>query len=227
MRTQNNILTLDTETVGTFSRPIVHDFGWVTINREFNTLTKKHYLVKELHIDQPWILKTSDFYGSKKAIYDKWIAEGSVEIKPWREIIAEFVADLKTVKVMSAYNLAFDYKAINYTNQFFNNGDEKLMKLIDKKTMLCIWNLACDTILDTEDYKEYATMKNFISNKGNYLTNAESCYAYLTQNANFEEEHTALADVEIEVEILKHIVENCKGKVQYGLAYACWRKVQK
>ena len=133
MRTQNNILTTDTETVGTFSRPIVHDFAWMTFNKEFNTLIKKHYLVKELHIDQPWILATSDFYGSKKAIYDKWKAEGTVEIKPWREIIAEFIADLKTVKVLSAYNLAFDYKAINYTNQFFNNGDEKLMKLVDKK----------------------------------------------------------------------------------------------
>lgn len=227
MRTQNNILTTDTETVGTFSKPIVHDFAWMTFNKEFNTLTKKHYLVKELHIDQPWILKTSDFYGTKKAIYDKWIKEGTVEIKPWREIIAEFITDLKTVKVLSAYNLAFDYKAINYTNQFFNNGDEKLMKLIDKKTLLCIWNLACDTILDTEDYKEYATMKNFISEKGNYLTNAESCYAYLTQNEDFQEEHTALADVEIEIEILKYIVENCKGKVKYGLAYGCWKKVQK
>ena len=49
-------------------------------------------------------------------------------------------------------------------------------------------------------------MKNFISEKGNYLTNAESCYAYLTQNEDFEEEHTALADVEIEIEIRFHII---------------------
>jgi hypothetical protein len=26
---------------------------------------------------------------------------------------------------------------------------------------------------------------------------------------------------------LKYIVENCKGKVNYGLAYGCWKKVQK
>lgn len=227
MRTQNNILVLDTETVGTFSKPIIHDIGWENVDKVFNRLVKKHYLVKELHIDQPWILKTSDFYRGKAKIYEKWIAEGSVEIKPWREIIAELVKDLKTVKVISAYNLAFDYKAINYTNQFFNNGDTKLMELIDKKTRLCIWGLACDTILDTDDYREYATMKDFISEKGNYLTNAESCYAYLIGDETFEEEHTALADVEIEIEILKHIVENCKGKVKYGLAYNCWRKVQK
>ena len=228
MRTQNNIVVLDTETVGTFGAPLVHDFAWKIIDKDFNRLVAKRYLVKEFHENQPWILKASDFYRTKHDLYRKAIEENTVELKPWREIVNEFVADIKTfkVKVISAYNLAFDYKAINYTNQFFNDGDEKLMKMIDKKTLMCIWNLACDTILDTDDYREYATMKNFISEKGNYLTNAESCYAYLTQNENFEEEHTALADVEIEVEILKHIVKNCKGKVKYGLAYACWRKVQ-
>ena len=131
------------------------------------------------------------------------------------------------VKVLSAYNLAFDYNALKYTNHFFNVENEKFMSVIDKKTFLCIWNLACDTILDTDDYRQYATMKNFISEKGNYLTNAESCYAYLIGNEDFEEEHTALADVQIEVEILKYIVTKCKGKVKYGLAYSCWQRVQK
>lgn len=229
MKTQNNVLVQDTETVGTFGAPLVHDWAWEIIDKDFNCLTKKRYLVEEFHKSQPWILEVSDFYKGKKDLYKKAIAEETVELKPWREIVAEYVADIKryNVKVISAYNLAFDYKAINYTNQFFNNGDEKLMKLVDKKTLLCIWNLACDTVLNTEDYKDYATMKNFISEKGNYLTNAESCYAYLTKNAEFEEEHTALADVEIEVEIMKYIIENFKGKVKYGLAYACWRKVQK
>lgn len=33
-------------------------------------------------------------------------------------------------------------------------------------------------------------------------TNAETVYKYLTKNADFEEEHTGLADVRIELEIL-------------------------
>lgn len=227
MRTQNNILTLDTETVGTFDRPLVHDIGWMVTDKNFNVISKKRYLVKEFHIDQPWILKTSDFYSERQGLYRKAIKDATVEIKPWREVIKEFMKDLKGAKVMSAYNLAFDYKAINYTNNFFNGGDETLSKLIDKKTLLCIWNLACDTILDTDDYRGYATMKHFISDKGNYLSSAESCYAYLTQNDSYKEEHTALADVEIEVDILRYIVENCKGRVEYGLAYNCWKKIQK
>lgn len=228
MRTQNNVLIQDTETVGTFARPLVHDWAWHIIDKDFNVLVQKRYLVEEFHKEQTWILATSDFYGSKSELYDTAIEENSVAIAPWREIVKDYINDLKAykVKVISAYNLAFDYKAINCTNEFFNKGDQKLTKLVDKKTLLCLWNLACDTVLDTDDYRNYADMHEFISAKGNYLTNAEACYAYLSGKDDFQEEHTALADVEIETEILKHIVQNCRGKVEYGLAYACWRKVQ-
>lgn len=228
MRTQTNVLVMDTETVGSFGRPLVHDWAWQIVDRDFTVLKARRYLVKEFR-EQDWILKSSDFYRSKATLYDEAIANNSVEIKSWKEIVKIFLTDVRNynVKVLSAYNLAFDYKAIKYTNLFFNGDDEKLMKVVDGKSLLCLWNLACDTILDTDDYREYATMKNFISEKGNYMTSAEKCYAYLIGAENFEEEHTALADVEIETDILKYIVTNCKGKVQYGLAYSCWQKVQK
>lgn len=229
MRTQNNILIVDTETVGTFGSPIVHDVGYKIIDKDFNTLLDKRYLVKELHEVNQFMLWTSDFYCAKQPLYDEVKENKAVEILPWKEIVKIFLNDMRTykVKVISAYNVAFDYKAFNATNSFFNLGDTKLMDTIDKKTLLCIWQLACDTILDTDDYRDYATMKGFISDKGNYLSNAESCYRYLIDDPNFEEEHTALADVEIEKEILEHIVKNCSHKVKYGLAYNCWQKIQK
>ena len=229
MKTQNNVMVLDTETVGSFGRPLIHDIGWKIVDKEFSTLQEVRYLVKEFHEEQQWVLNASDFYRTKHSLYKKAIADKEVELKPWKEIEKEMLNALRTykVKVLSAYNLAFDYKALKYTNHFFSVENTKFMSVIDKKTFLCIWNLACDTILDTDDYRQYATMKNFISEKGNYLTNAESCYAYLIGNEDFEEEHTALADVQIEVEILKYIVTKCKGKVKYGLAYSCWQRVQK
>lgn len=229
MRTQNNILIIDTETVGTFGSPIIHDIGYKIIDKNFNTLLSKRHLVKELHEVNEFMLYISDFYQSKKPLYDEAKETNSVDILPWRDIVKEFLDDLRTykVKVISAYNIAFDYKALNATNSFFNLGDKKLMDTIDKKTLLCIWSLACDTILDTDDYRQYATMKNFISDKGNFLTNAESCYRYLVKDETFEEEHTALADVEIEQKILEYIIKNCSHKVQYGLAYNCWQKIQR
>lgn len=229
MKTRNNVLVMDTETIGTFGKPIVHDWGWKVVDRDFNGLTEKRFLVKEFHIEQPWMLKTSDFYGSKADLYKKAIEENSVEIRPWKAIVAEFLADIKNYKVncISAYNLAFDYKALKYTDQFFNYGNTKLIDTLDKKYLLCIWNLACETVLADAKYHEYAKMKDFISEAGNYFTSAEKCYAYLIDCAEYTEEHTALEDVKIEVEILEYILKNCKGKVQYGLFYSCWQKAQK
>lgn len=227
MRTRNNVLVLDTETVGTFGKPLVHDIGWHIIDRNFEVLNVEHFLVEEFHNEQEWVLKASDFYRTKAEQYKEM--RKTVQMLPWKEImdIMLQVMRIYNVKTIAAYNLAFDYKALNYTTHFFDAKNEKFMKTIDKKSKLCIWNLACDTILDTEDYRNYATMKDFISEKGNYLTNAEACYSYLIGDEDFKEDHTALADVEIEVEILKHIIENCVGKIEYGLAYSCWRKVQK
>lgn len=229
MRTKNNVLVFDTETVGTFGKPLIHDWAWSIKDKLFNNLVSRRYLVAEFHEDQTWVLRASEFYRTKHELYKEAIATEEVEVKTWNEIVKIFLDDLKTygVKCLSAYNIAFDYKALKYTDRFFNRGSDKLMKAVDKRSLLCIWNLACDTILCDHPYHEFCEMKNFISDSGNYFTNAQSCYAYLTNNAEYEEEHTALADVEIEAEILKYILTNCKGNVEYGLAYNCWRKAQK
>ena len=57
-------------------------------------------------------------------------------------------------------------------------------------------------------------------------TNAETVYKYLTKNADFEEEHTGLADVHIELEIL------CKcltyhEKINRNINRGCFRIPQK
>lgn len=227
MRVKNNILILDTETVGDFGQPFVHDIGYCIIDKDFNVLKATRHLVKQAR-ECNWALNYSQFYKTKAPLYDKAIESGDVDIKSWKEIMEEFVGDLRKYKVgcISAYNLAFDYRALNFTNQFLANGDLTFEKLLDKKKWLCIWNLACETILDSGDYKDWCKENNCISEAGNYMTNAECSYRYITGRLGFNEEHTALADVLIEKDILKYIVENSKGRPQYGLQYGCWKKIQ-
>ena len=52
------------------------------------------------------------------------------------------------------------------------------------------------------DYCLYCAKNGFYSKKGNMTTNAETVYKYLTKDKDFEEEHTGLADVRIELKIL-------------------------
>lgn len=231
MRTRNNIMILDTETIGTFGTPLIHDIGFVIIDKNFNILHKDRYLVAELHKDAKWMLKTSDFFNEYEKEYHH--ARKTEKIKYWSEISEEIVKLVREYKVstFSAYNLQFDYKAIKYTEQMFNRNKQSFAKMIDQKNknLLCIYNLACETILQSPQYHQFAEENGYISNSGNYSTNAENCYRYITKNTGYIEKHTALSDAEDETEILHYIVKNVKGNkaMQYGLYYNCWRKAQK
>lgn len=219
MRVRKNILVLDTETVGDFSTPLIHDFAYCILDENFNIVKTYNALVNE--IKNCKYLMRSDFYNTKKSLYDFMILQKKVELKNWLDILKDFKNDLKdyNIKTICAYNVAFDKRAIEKTCELLHGK-------IPKLNYLCIWNLATDTIMNNKKYKKWCIDNNYISDKGNFLTNAECCYQYITNNIEFIEEHTALQDSIIESEILKYIMENYKGCSDYGAKYNCWQKVQ-
>ena len=91
------------------------------------------------------------------------------------------------------------------TPSFEING--KYYPLVD------LWGLACDRLINNERYKRYC-MKNalFTNSKEFFKTNAECCFQYLAKQYGFIEEHTALADAEIETVILQKALK--KGSVK-------------
>ena len=198
MRTRNNIMILDTETVGTFGQPLIHDIGFVIVDKNFTILHKDRFLVKELHEIGKWILKTSDFYSEYSKDYET--ARKHEKILAW-----------------------------SYTDEMFNKKAH-LSKVLDHKTkaLLCIYNLACETILDTDEYRNFCEEHNYFTEKGNYKTSAEIAYRFITGETEYDEKHTALSDSEDEKEILEYICKHVKNEtLKYGLYYNCWRKVQK
>lgn len=223
-------IVLDTETVGGFDSPIIHDLGYKIVDKHFDTMTAKRFLIKELHESAYALLRTSDFYVGKEALYKEAKANKTVKIVSFNEAITEMFNDIKEYKVncICAYNLGFDLRALRSTYALFNEANnEAIIKKLHKLATLCIWSLACDTVLDTDNYRAFAKANNLVKEEtGNYLTSAEACYRYLF-NSTYEEEHTALADVEDETMILKYIIENFKGRVNYEINGQCWRKVQR
>lgn len=226
-----NILVLDTETTGDFGQPLIYDFGYRIVDREGTILFERNAIVREVFENK--FLMDKAYYSEKVNNYKQMIDNQEIEVAPFRELIKEFVnmARKHNVEIISAYNLAFDVKALNGTMRMcYSQGhDEKILeKLIEQKNkkLLCIWNLACETILDTDEYRAYADVHGFVSEKGNYKTNAEVAYRYIKDLPDFVEKHTALADVEIEVEILLTILNHYDGNLTYGLHYGSWKKVQ-
>lgn len=226
MKTRNNIMILDTETVGTFGQPLVHDIGYVIIDKDFNILKKDRFLTKELHSIGNWILKTSSFYTERDKDYAH--ARNTEKVMKWSDISKEIADVIKQYRVttISAYNLQFDYRAIKYTDELLSG--KHLSKVLDHKTknLLCLYNLACETVLNTDEYRAFCTEQGYISESGNFRTGAEFAYRYLTKDTGYVEKHTALADAEDETEILKYIAQSVKGTPNYGLYYNCWKKAQ-
>ena len=225
MRTPKNIMVLDTETVGTSGSPLVHDLGYVILSKG-EIVCKKRFLVKELHVNGKWILDTSDFYQGYKKDYSK--ARKQERILNFGEILKELWLDIRkySVSCISAYNLQFDIRAIKYSEEFFCNSQKTISK-IEKKKLLCLWNLACDTVGQTAHFVQWAYENGRISEKGNISTSAETMYRYITNDVAYIECHTALNDALDESEIFNYIKKHFKGSCDYGLKHSCWMKVQK
>lgn len=226
-RRRNNVLVFDTETINDCGHPLIHDIGWVCHDRKLNVTKKRRFLTAEFHQLGKNLLYNNEFYSQYSKEYH--IARKECDILPWKEIRDILLADMRQDKIstIAAYNIGFDYRAIATTEKFFNRGlNDRLLKVLDSKTILDLWYLACSTVLDTDEYREWCLKNNALSDKGNFKTSAESCYRYLF-GSDYTEAHTALSDAVDESKILKYIVDHCKGDFTYGLQGQPWRLVQR
>lgn len=94
--------------------------------------------------------------------------------------------------------------------------------------MFDIWGLACEHILNCDEYRELCDCNGWHSASGKfYKTSAEMTYRFLKGNEEFIESHTALDDAEIETEIFAEIVKRTKNKFEMGIIYFPFRIVGK
>ena len=226
-----NILVLDTETTLGFGSPLIYDFGYKIIDREGTTLKSVSTLIGEVFDTKA--LMNSAYYLEKVPMYQKMYENGEIGKTTFVKAFKQFINDMRHYKVelLCAYNIAFDIGALNNTLRMLDSvsyENKTLEKVINQKNkkVLCIWNLACETLLNTDEYREYADTHNFKSEKGNYKTSAEVAFRYIKDLPDFVEKHTALADVEIEIEILLTILNHYTGNMTYGLHYGSWKKIQ-
>ena len=219
-------IVLDTETANSVEQPIPYDIGWAVCDRYGNIYEEKSFVVAEIFLDMKDLMQSA-YYAEKIPKYWEDIKSGNRKIKQFWNIRKEFINDIKKYNIskIGAYNMGFDKRALNnlirYTSKswarwFFPYGIE----------FFCIWNGACDILLNRPSYIKFAKENNFISEKGNIQTSAECAYKYITNDINFKESHTGLEDVKIEVAILAKCFSQHK-KFDTEINSSCWRKVQR
>lgn len=213
MNTRTMYCTLDTETVGGASHPTgMYNLGCTIHDREGNIFATTSLLVME-HYDE---IRYDDYAKRNFEIYARGIANGSMSAVATEEEAVSIVRNLcrfYKVKYVMAFNSGFDFcKTI-------------CRDLLNEFEFIDIYLMALQTLTHKKSYAKFCRENGFQSKSGkSCATSAESVYAYLKNNADYVEEHTALADALIEMEIFvaclkmhKAFTKNvhqfdCKGK---------------
>lgn len=225
-RKKEMYLVIDTETCNSVEEPLPYDVGYAICDRNGNIALERSFVVAETFLDMKDVMKSA-YYAEKIPKYWEDIKNGKRQVRSIWNIRKQIHADMKaySIKRVGAYNMGFDRKALNnvmrYTTKsfcrwFFPFGTE----------YFCIWHMACQTLLNTTTYIKFAERNGLESEKGNLLTSAEACYRYLTKKVDFDESHTGLEDVKIEIEIMAKCFHTHK-KMDKNINSLCWRLPQK
>lgn len=109
------------------------------------------------------------------------------------------------------------FKTIAFTNEYQKFCDDNFQKSYETKVKAInpmkevkhglgwIVKTEADLTKDRENARKEA-MKEWYTESGNYSTNAEITYRFISGNTEFNEDHTALSDAEIEFSILSECV---------------------
>jgi hypothetical protein len=182
--------TLDTETVGGIDHPKgFYNVGVVIHDREGNIFATTSLLVMEFYEE----IKNDDYAKKNFPIYAERLARGEMSAVATEREALSVITNLcrfYNVKYVMAYNTGFDLcKTI-------------CRELVDEFEFIDLYLMALQTICHQKRYAKFCRENGFKSKSGkSCATSAESVYAFLTNNPNYEEEHTALSDALIEMEI--------------------------
>lgn len=226
MRTNENLLVLDTETAGDISFPLPYDLGYKIINRKGETLVTRSFCIYEIYAEQKELMKTA-YYADKLPQYEDELKSGDRKLVRLYTARKTILNDMEKFKInrVYAYNMNFDKRALNNNQKFVTKNRYRFF--FPKETEFrCIWNMACQVLLARPSYIKTALKNNWVSEKGNILTNAECCYRYITKNHDFVEAHKGIDDVNIEAEILLKCFAQHQ-KMETKPYTACWQLVQK
>lgn len=194
------ICVFDTETTSLI-KPFTYNIGYLIADTDTQeTLVKRSYIV-----EQVWhnlALFSSAYYANKRPIYVNAMRSRKTLMEKFGYICKQMRKDFKDydVELAFAYNSPFDEKVFEFNCDWF-----KCINPFDNVPIRDIRGFVHHYLM-TKDYKDFCEYNEYFTENGNYSTTAETVYRYLF-NDEFEEAHTALADAEIEAEILFHCVE--------------------
>ena len=219
-RKRNFYLILDTETTGSIQNPIPYDIAWMICDREGNTVDKKQFVINNVFYNN--YLMMGCYFSDRLNYYENNTRVEFIDAENFFPFFRKTIIDFE-ITHLCAYNLNFDVRALTTLNRMYGKTKKVLPKPLE---LVDIWSMACFLFLDSVSYRLYCRENGFLSEKGNYRSNAECAYRFIMRDSEFEELHNALDDVEIEKQILLYCFSR-KTKLPKENIANPWRLIQK
>ena len=197
-----NIMVFDTETTS-IEKPFCYNIGYVI----FNTDTGEKVLKKDFVVEQVWhnpMLFTTAYYADKRQLYVDRMRARKCAMNKWGYITQEMLRDIRAYEIQHAYafNSPFDVGVFEFNCDWF-----KTINPFDDVAIHDIRGYVHKYLAFTPKYQAFCDKYARYTESGNYSTTAETVFQFIAENTEFVEEHTALADSEIECDILAECVE--------------------
>ena len=224
--TNRFILVLDVETANLIDCALVYDIGWCIIDISGKIYASGSFVIRDIFVFEREITKQA-YYGEKIPEYVNDIRNNSREMIDFMQARRNILNIMKQFNchTVAAYNAHFDRAALNNTLRYLTKSKYRYFFPYETE-FIDIWNMACNSICQSGQYKTFAEINRYYSNHGkNYRATAETVYSFLTNDANFKEEHKGLDDVKIECEIFIKCLEY--GSDILGIKRNCWQNVKR
>lgn len=217
-----NILVFDTETTS-LDKPFCYNIGYVVVDASnWTTLVKRDFVVEQVWRNLP--LFQSAYYADKRPIYVERMRSHKVIMDKFGYICRQLSRDIKTFEIENAYayNSPFDEKVFDFNCEWF-----KVINPFETLKVHDIRGYVHNFLID-EKFFDFCEKNNEFTENGNYSTRAETVFRYISENYDFEEEHTALSDSVIEAEILQKMTERGANiEIDYQVLRSIERKIER
>ena len=211
-------IVLDTETCPidkdfeevTPSNMWVYDCGWAVVDRNGNVYKTRSFVNADIFLNEK-IAMNSAYYQNKIPKYWDEIKSGERILTSFAKIRKALLEDIAEFKVTEIYahNMRFDYGTLNTTQRWLTKSKYRYFFPYDIKICDTL-KMSRQVIANKKKYVDFCKENNYLTARGTPRLTAEILYRFISGNQDFTEEHTGLADVMIEKEILKYCFKQHK-----------------
>lgn len=209
------LMGLDTETCNglvldgdklDLSQSIVYDIGWAITDKRGKIYKTRSFLIYEVFVAMKDVM-ASAYYADKIPMYWKQVKSGQRKLVKFQTMYNAFWKDIKEfgVSAIFAHNAYFDRRALINTIRWVTKSKKRFFFPFNVE----IWDtlkMARQTIGKQKSYKNWCIRNEYMTKHKTpqVRLTAEILYRYITGNNAFEESHTGLEDVLIEIKIMVH-----------------------